>query len=95
MLHVSSFYRRASLSCIASLVIFVFVCANIAMAEESGNRYVANEAFGYGERLEYKVGIIGGVLSGLGGSGGLAISKSPKKIVNSNGETRSCYEVNF
>ncbi|MDR0926578.1 MAG: DUF3108 domain-containing protein [Ignavibacteria bacterium] len=58
-------------------------------------RYVKNDAFGYGERLEYKVGVLSGPLSGVGGSGGLYINKNARTITLPNGEKRECYEVNF
>jgi hypothetical protein len=58
-------------------------------------RHINNDAFGYGEKLEYKVGMISGVLSGLGGSGGIMINKSPSKITLSSGEVRDCYDIIF
>ena len=62
---------------------------------QSNLRYVKNEAFGYGEKLEYKVGMLSGVLKGLGGSGGISIAKKPVKMTLSNGEIRDCYDINF
>lgn len=58
-------------------------------------RYVKNEAFGFGEKLEYKVGMLSGALKGLGGSGGISIGKNPVKMTLSNGEIRDCYDITF
>lgn len=73
---------------------YLFVLCALACVfnvySQSTYRYVKNEAFGFGEKLEYKVGIIGGVLSGLGGSGGLSIA--PKPVIR---EGRECYDVRF
>jgi hypothetical protein len=70
-------------------------CYSNNLIAQNGLRSIKNEAFGYGEKLEYKVGILKGVLAGLGGSGGIAINKNPKKVTVASGETRDCYEINF
>jgi uncharacterized membrane protein YfcA len=93
--------NNKSRNIIQNILLFVLVVITsilyngFVIAQNSGNRAINNEAFGIGERLEYKVGMIGGVLSGLGGSGGIAINKTPRKFTNSNNEVRDCYEINF
>ena len=76
------------------IVVFFIFCFHIVIAQ-SGIRYVPNDAFGYGEKLEYKVGMISGALKGLGGSGGITISKEQKQFTNSKGDKRECYEILF
>lgn len=60
------------------------------ISQEKQYRYIKNEAFGFGEKLEYKVGLIGGIFAGLGGSGGLQVGSKP--IYR---EGRECYDVRF
>jgi len=62
---------------------------------QSGNRTIKNDAFTFGEKLEYKVGMISGPLKGLGGSGGISINKDPKQFTNSAKEKRNCYDILF
>jgi hypothetical protein len=76
------------------ITVTIFAQNNIQFSQ-SNIRYIKNEAFGYGEKLEYKVGILSGVLSGLGGSGGISVGKNPVKITLSNKEIRDCYDINF
>ena len=78
------------------IIVFIFfvICFNFVFAQ-SGSRYIQNEAFGYGENLQYKVGMITGPLKGLGGSGGISINKDKKQFVNSKGDRRDCYEIMF
>jgi hypothetical protein len=78
---------------IIAFITFI-LCFNLVLAQ-SGNRYVQNEAFGYGEKLQYKVGMISGPLKGIGGSGGIAINKDIKQFTNSKNEKRDCYEILF
>ena len=79
-----------------TIAIFLsFVLCFCEVSAQSGTRYVKNEAFGFGEKLQYKVGMISGPLKGLGGSGGISINKTPKQIINSKGENRTCYEILF
>lgn len=72
------------------IFLILAVCSLSLLTAQSKYRYIKNEAFGYGERLEYKVGLIGGVLNGLGGSGGIAVGKKPVFR-----EGRPCYDVRF
>lgn len=70
---------------------FVYVlCHNILLCQNNKYRYINNEAFGFGEKLEYKVGLIGGVFDGLGGKGGLKIGSKP--VIR---EGRECYDIQF
>lgn len=79
---------------ITKVYLFLMIFSNIALSQ-SGNRYINNEAFGLGEKLQYKVGMISGPLKGLGGSGGISINKTPKQFTNSIGNKRDCYEILF
>ena len=76
------------------IITFLLICITILFAQ-SGRRYVNNEAYGYGEKLEYKVGMISGPLKGLGGSGGLSINKNLRQYTNSKGEKKDCYDILF
>jgi hypothetical protein len=82
-------YIKYSIICLFSILCFSIIFA------QSGKRYVPNESFGYGEKLQYKVGMISGPLAGLGGSGGIQISKAPKQFTNSLDEKRECYDILF
>lgn len=68
------------------LVIFLICSLNGLIAQD----YINNTAFGFGEKLEYKVGILTGPLAGLGGEGGISINKDAAVI---NG--KQCYDVLF
>ena len=81
-----------------SIIIIIFLqseATNSRLFTQNSLRYVQNEAFGFGEKLEYKIGMLSGVLKGLGGSGGFSIEKEPVKKTLSNGEIRKCYNINF
>ena len=80
---------------VLTITILLIISSQVAVAQQSNIRYVRNEAFGLGEKLEYKVGMLSGALKGLGGSGGIFIAKNPVKITLSNGEIRDCYDINF
>jgi hypothetical protein len=58
-------------------------------------RNVDNKAYTFGEYLEYNVGMIGGPLAGLGGSGGISVSQKPAQVTLASGEKHDCYEFNF
>ena len=77
------------------LFVVLMICLTDKSFAQSSLRYVKNEAFGYGEKLEYKVGMLTGVLKGLGGSGEISIGKNPVKITLSNGDIRDSYDINF
>jgi hypothetical protein len=76
-------------------VTLLMAITQVCVGQQSNLRYVRNDAFGFGEKLEYKVGMLSGVLKGLGGSGGISVAKKPVKITLSNGEIRDCYDINF
>jgi len=80
---------------VLTITILLITISQVVVAQQNNIRYVPNEAFGFGEKLEYKVGMLSGVLKGLGGSGGISIAKKPVKITLSNGEVRDCYDINF
>jgi hypothetical protein len=90
-------YRKYKilLTVLSICLIALSVCLTNNLFAQNEFRYVKNEAFGLGEKLEYKVGMLTGILTGLGGSGGISVAKDPVKITLSNGEIRDCYDINF
>ncbi|MCL2039035.1 MAG: DUF3108 domain-containing protein [Bacteroidetes bacterium] len=76
-------------------IYLIFTLSAYIIFAESGNRTIKNDAFTFGEKLEYKVGMISGPLKGLGGSGGISISNTKKQFTNSAKEKRDCYDILF